>query len=161
MPGKSLIAGLRNLLAEVGGTLHDRCMQTAQGLGNRNLIAFVTIRDAESAKRFYRDTLGLRLVSEELPFALVFNANGTMLRLAIAPQHVPLPGTVLGWRVDEIEEQVRGLAGAGVVFERFEGMPQDELGIWSTPTGAKVAWFKDPDGNLLSISEHPQDRRTQ
>jgi catechol 2,3-dioxygenase-like lactoylglutathione lyase family enzyme len=130
-------------------------MHTVQQLGNSNLIALVTIRDVKSAKHFYRDTLGLRLVSEELPFALVFDANGTMLRLAISPQHVPLPGTVLGWRVDEIQEHVRQLASGGVVFERFEGMPQDELGIWSTPTGAKVAWFKDPDGNLLSVSEHP------
>lgn len=130
-------------------------MHSLQRLGNSNLIAFVTIRDTESAKRFYGDTLGLRLVREELPFALVFDASGTMLRLAISPQHVPLPGTVLGWRVDQIEERVRGLASAGVVFERFEGIPQDELGIWSTPTGAKVAWFKDPDGNLLSVSEHP------
>lgn len=130
-------------------------MRTSQGLGTNNLVAFVTIRNAEGAKRFYRDTLGLRLVAEELPFALVFDANGTMLRLAISPQHVPLPGTVLDWRVDAIGERVRELASAGAIFERFEGMPQDELGIWSTPTGAKVAWFKDPDGNLLSVSEHP------
>lgn len=130
-------------------------MQPTSPLANTDVIAFVTIRDASRAKPFYGETLGLRLVAEELPFALVFDANGTMLRLAISPQHVPLPGTVLGWRVDDIEGRVRGLAGAGVVFERFEGMPQDELGIWQSPSGAKVAWFKDPDGNLLSVSEHP------
>lgn len=130
-------------------------MQPSAGLAAHALIAFVTVREPEPARRFYAETLRLRLVSEELPFALVFDANGTMLRIAISPQHVPLPGTVLGWRVGSIEEKVRQLASAGVVFERFEGMPQDALGIWSTPTGAKVAWFKDPDGNLLSVSEHP------
>lgn len=128
-------------------------MQGTSELGSNNIIAFVTICDAEGARRFYGDTLGLRLVAEELPFALVFDAHGTMLRLAISPQHVPLPSTILGWRVDRIEVQVRGLAAAGVVFERYEGMSQDELGIWSTPTGAKVAWFKDPDGNVLSLTQ--------
>lgn len=128
-------------------------MHAIPGLANSNIVAFVTIRAAEPAQRFYHDALGLHLVSEELPFALVFDANGTMLRLAISPQHVPSPGTILGWRVDAIEDQVRQLAAAGVVFQRFEGMPQDALGIWTTPTGAKVAWFKDPDGNLLSLSQ--------
>ncbi|MFP5234972.1 MAG: VOC family protein [Acidobacteriota bacterium] len=128
-------------------------MDAIPGLATSNIVAFVTIRDAERARRFYRDTLCLRLVAEELPFALVFDANGTMLRLAISPQHVPLPGTVLGWRVTDIEGCVRALASSGVVFERFEGMPQDAMSIWTTPTGAKVAWFKDPDGNLLSISQ--------
>lgn len=80
-------------------------MQAPSKLESSNIVAFVTIRDAEGAKGFYGDRLGLRLVAEELPFALVFDANGTMLRLAISPQHVPLPGTVLGWRVDGIEEQ--------------------------------------------------------
>ena len=119
------------------------------------IVAFVNIRDAERAKAFYRDTLGLPLMEEELPFALVFDANGTMLRLAINPQAEPIGGTVLGWRVPRLEESVRSLAGAGVAFERWGFMQQDELGIWTTPTGAKVAWFKDPDGNLLSLTQFP------
>jgi hypothetical protein len=96
---------------------------------------------------------------EEPPFALVFDANGIMLRLGMAKELPPAHGTVLGWHVPEITATVKNLAQAGVLFERYEGMVQDKLGIWSSPTGAKVAWFKDPDGNTLSISEHPELNR--
>jgi catechol 2,3-dioxygenase-like lactoylglutathione lyase family enzyme len=108
------------------------------------------------AKKFYRDTLGLRLVMEEPPFALVFDANGIMLRLGMAKEIAPAHGTVLGWQVPEIRATVQELTKVGVKFERYEGMDQDELGIWTSPNGAKVAWFKDPDGNTLSLSEHPE-----
>lgn len=128
-------------------------MQNISGLALDKVIAFVTVRDAGRAKEFYVGTLGLQMTSEELPFALVFDVNGTMLRVAISAQHTPLPGTVLGWQVASIHERVRELAAAGVVFARFEGMPQDESGIWTTPSGAQVAWFKDPDGNLLSLTQ--------
>jgi catechol 2,3-dioxygenase-like lactoylglutathione lyase family enzyme len=124
-------------------------------LSDHPIVAFVTVRDPERSKAFYRDALGLRMVGEELPYALVFDANGTMLRLAIDPQCTPSRSTVLGWRVERMEEEVSHLAAAGVTFERFPGMAQDSLGIWTTPTGAKVAWFKDPDGNLLSLSQLP------
>ncbi len=120
------------------------------------LIAFVSIRDAERAKHFYRDTLGLELVSEEPPYALVFNINGIMLRLAINAQAEPIRGTVLGWRVPHLPSAVEELRGAGVTLERYEFLQQDELGIWTSPTGARVAWFKDPEGNVLSLSEHPE-----
>lgn len=130
-------------------------MTKLSGLGQCDPIAFVTIADVERAKKFYRDVLGLRLVSEQLPFALEFDANGVMLRLAIAKQVTPAPGTVLGWSVPDIATTVMELNRAGVVFERFEGMKQDELGIWASPSGAKVAWFKDPDGNVLSLTEFP------
>jgi hypothetical protein len=93
---------------------------------------------------------------EEPPFALVFDANGIMLRLGMAKEIAPAHGTVLGWQVPEIDATVKELAQAGVQFERFKGTDQDELGIWTSPTGAKVAWFKDPDGNILSLSEHPE-----
>ena len=125
------------------------------GLGKFDLIAFVTIVDVERAKAFYRDTLGLRLVSEEPPFAIVFEANGIMIRLVMAKENALVQGTVLGWQVPEIRAAVQDLMAAGVVFERYGFMQQDELGIWTTPTGAKVAWFKDPDGNVLSLSEQP------
>jgi catechol 2,3-dioxygenase-like lactoylglutathione lyase family enzyme len=126
------------------------------GLGRYNIIGFVSIVDVPRAREFYRDTLGLRLVIEEPPFALVFDANGIMLRLGMAKEIAPAHGTVVGWQVPEINATVKELAQAGVQFERYEGMNQDELGIWTSPTGAKVAWFKDPDGNTLSISEHPE-----
>ena len=125
-------------------------------LAKLDIIAFVTIIDVDRAKSFYRDTLGLKLVTEEPPFALVFDANGIMVRLAMGRKLPEASGTVLGWRVPEIESAARDLALSGVRFERFEGLKQDDLGIWTSPTGARVAWFRDPDGNILSISEHPE-----
>jgi catechol 2,3-dioxygenase-like lactoylglutathione lyase family enzyme len=134
-------------------------MTQFSGLGTYNIIGFVSIVDVSRAKEFYRDTLGLRLVMEEPPFAWVFEANGIMLRLGMAKELPPAHGTVLGWQVPEISATVQDLGQAGVRFERYEGMKQDELGIWTSPTGAKVAWFKDPDGNTLSLSEHPELKR--
>jgi catechol 2,3-dioxygenase-like lactoylglutathione lyase family enzyme len=131
-------------------------MSEPLGLGQYNIVGFVSIVDIARARAFYRDTLGLRLVMEEPPFALVFDANGIMLRLGMAKEIPPAHGTVLGWQVPEIGATVKSLGRAGVRFERFEGMDQDELGIWTSPTGARIAWFKDPDGNILSISEHPE-----
>ena len=128
-------------------------------LGKHNIIGFVNIVDVARAKAFYRDTLGLHLLSEEPPFALVFEANGIMLRLGMAKELPPAHGTVLGWQVPDISATVRELEEAGVRFERYAQLKQDELGIWTAPTGAKVAWFKDPDGNILSLSEHPELRK--
>ncbi|MGA7110486.1 MAG: VOC family protein [Terracidiphilus sp.] len=133
-------------------------MTQSVGLGKYNIIGFLSIVDVERAKCFYRDTLGLRLVMDEPPFALVFDANGIMLRLGMAKEIAPAHGTVLGWQVPEIRATVNELTQAGVRFERYGGMDQDELGIWTSPTGAKVAWFKDPDGNTLSVSEHPETK---
>ena len=130
-------------------------MPQLTGLGKYNIIGFVDIVDVARAKAFYRDTLGLRLISEEPPFALMFEANGIMLRLGMAKQLPPAHGTVLGWQVPDIAATVQDLERAGVRFELYPQMKQDERGIWTSPTGAKVAWFKDPDGNILSLSEHP------
>jgi catechol 2,3-dioxygenase-like lactoylglutathione lyase family enzyme len=134
-------------------------MTQSAGLSGYRVVAFVNIVDIERAKSFYRDTLGLRLVSEDLPFALVFDANGIMLRLSIVKSHSPSPGTVLGWQVADITPAVRDLARAGVQFERYDFLQQDEFGIWTSPTAARVAWFKDPDGNVLSLSEHPEAKK--
>ena len=123
-------------------------------LGQQPVIAFVATRDPARAKQFYRDTLGLPLVSEEIPFALVFDAHGTMLRVTIVEKVCVAGYTVLGWQVPEINVAAKALQEAGVQFERFDGMHQDAMGIWSSPGGAKIAWFKDPDGNTLSISQH-------
>jgi len=109
--------------------------------------------DAARAKAFYGEVLGLRVVSED-GFAVVFDTQGTMLRVAIVREVVPAPYTVLGWDVRDIAAIVRGLAAAGVVFERYAWLQQDDLGIWNSPGGAKVAWFKDLDGNVLSVSQH-------
>uniref|UniRef100_E6QLQ4 Glyoxalase/bleomycin resistance protein/dioxygenase n=1 Tax=mine drainage metagenome TaxID=410659 RepID=E6QLQ4_9ZZZZ len=131
-------------------------MAQFSGLGKHNIIGFVSIVDVSRARDFYRDTLGLRLIMEEPPFALVFEANGIMLRLGMAKELPPARSTVLGWQVPDITATVTGLSQAGVRFERYHGMDQDELGIWNSPTSARVAWFKDPDGNTLSVSEHPE-----
>jgi catechol 2,3-dioxygenase-like lactoylglutathione lyase family enzyme len=121
-------------------------------LGSTNIIAFVPTKDAEKAKTFYVDVLGLRFVKDD-GFAMVLDANGIMVRVARA-QFTPGPFTILGWQVSDIEKMVKGLQEKGVHCERFGFFEQDALGIWTAPTGDKVAWFKDPDGNVLSVSQH-------
>jgi catechol 2,3-dioxygenase-like lactoylglutathione lyase family enzyme len=122
------------------------------GLGLQKLMAFVATRNPERARAFYRDTLDLKLVSEDR-FALVFDFAGTMLRVATVQELTPAPYTVLGWQVSDIVGAVKCLQRKGVNFERYPGMQQDELGIWNSPSGAEVAWFKDPDGNTLSVTQ--------
>jgi catechol 2,3-dioxygenase-like lactoylglutathione lyase family enzyme len=124
-------------------------------LSQQNIIAFVATSDPERAKIFYRDTLGLHLIQEETPYALVFDAHGTMLRVTTVKEVTLSPYTVLGWQVPDIMAAVKALAKSGVRFERYPGLEQDDLAIWTVPGGAaKVAWFKDPDGNTLSVSQH-------
>lgn len=123
-------------------------------LDRANLVAFAATADPEQARAFYESVLGLTLV-EQSPFALAFDVNGTMLRIQTVSEFTPQPHTALGWSVTDIEAAVRALAGRGVAFERFPGLEQDQLGIWASPAGARVAWFKDPDGNLLSLTQPP------
>jgi catechol 2,3-dioxygenase-like lactoylglutathione lyase family enzyme len=123
-------------------------------LGSTNIVAFVPTTDAKRARAFYEGTLGLRFVKDD-GFALVLNANGIMLRVAkVQPDFKPAQFTILGWQVSAIEGVVSGLQKKGVQFERYGFLEQDKLGIWTAPTGDKVAWFKDPDGNVLSVSQH-------
>jgi catechol 2,3-dioxygenase-like lactoylglutathione lyase family enzyme len=121
-------------------------------LGSSKLTAFIATESAPRAKVFYRDTLGLRLVHED-DFAVVFDANGTTLRVTPVPTFVQATYTVLGWEVSDILLAVTDLKSRGVEFERFPGLPQDEHGIWSAPGEVQVAWFKDPDGNILSVAQ--------
>ena len=124
-------------------------------LGTSDLTALVGSVRFDEARAFYQDTLGLALLSED-PFAAVFDAHGTTLRLSRVGEFTPVPFAVLGWGVSDIEEAIDGLADRGVVFERYEGMEQDERGIWMVPgAGVRIAWFKDPDGNTLSLTEAP------
>ena len=120
-------------------------------LSSEKLMAFVSTTKADEARAFFRDKLGLRLLSED-GFALQFDANGTLLRVALAKTVNPAPFTVLGWDVKDLHATVTELKQAGVVFETFNFLKQDPLGIWTAPGGDQVAWFKDPDGNLLSVS---------
>lgn len=116
------------------------------------LIAFVPTKDAKKARPFYEGVLGLRFVSED-QFALVLDAKGTMVRVAVVPEFQPQQFTILGWEVSDIKKEVAHLQGRGVRFEKYGMKGQDEQGIWSSPTGAKVAWLKDPDGNVLSLTQ--------
>ena len=124
-------------------------------LGTETIVAFVPSQDPAAARRFYEGVLGLRFVSQD-PFALVLEANGITVRVAnvsSVPGFKPAPFTILGWRVRDIGKTALGLQEKGVRFERYPGMQQDELAIWNSPAGARVAWFKDPEGNVLSITE--------
>ena len=123
-------------------------------LGDADLIAFLRTTDVARARSFYEGTLGLSVIEED-PYALALDAHGTMLRVTAVPELKPASYTVCGWRVDDIGGAIRELGGRGVGFARYDGMDQDELGVWTTPGGDKVAWFRDPDGNVLSLTEMP------
>ncbi|WP_446742505.1 VOC family protein [Silvibacterium acidisoli] len=120
----------------------------------RNLIGFVPTADGARARAFYEQVLGLHFVSDD-QFAIVFRSEGNMIRIAKMESFTPAPYTVLGWEVSDIEDEVKRLADKGVAFERYAFLTQDASSIWEAPGGAKVAWFKDPDGNVLSLSQHP------
>jgi catechol 2,3-dioxygenase-like lactoylglutathione lyase family enzyme len=124
-------------------------------LGSTNIVAFVPTKDSAKARAFYEGVLGLRFVKDD-GFAMVLDANGIMIRVAKVQQFTPAQFTILGWQVSGIEKVVTELQAKGVHFEIFGFFKQDKLGIWTAPTGDKVAWFKDPDGNILSVSQHLQ-----
>ncbi len=122
-------------------------------LTNATPIGIVCVRDRARAKPFYRDVLGLHLVHED-DFAAVFEVGGMSIRVSTVPDFTPHEHTVFGFKVPDIEAAVKALAARGVSFNRYEGFNQDALGIWSAPGGAvRVAWFKDPDGNVLSVTQ--------
>ena len=123
-------------------------------LGSRDLTVLVGTARFDEARAFYQEALGLTLVSQD-PFAAVFDANGTTLRLSKVEELTPQPFAVLGWSVSDIEAAVDTLSARGVEFERYPGMEQDERGLWQAPGGPRIAWFRDPDGNTLSLTEAP------
>lgn len=124
------------------------------GLGaDAKVITFIHTRDPVRSKAFYIETLGFPLIAED-PFATVIDLNGVPLRIVVIEDHKPNPHTILGWDVDDIEASLRALNTKGVKAEIYNGFGQDALGIWSSPDGrAKVAWFLDPDGNNLSLTQ--------
>jgi catechol 2,3-dioxygenase-like lactoylglutathione lyase family enzyme len=121
-------------------------------LSAARVMSFLATSDAERATHFYRDVLGLTMLEHD-PFALIFRVGETMLRISPVPAPVIAPYTVFGWEVDDIRGEAAALVAKGITFERFEGVPVDHEGICSFPNGDKVAWFKDPDGNLLSLAQ--------
>lgn len=121
-------------------------------LGTSELIAFIPTTKPVEARKFYEATLELRLV-EDNDFALLFDANGVMLRVTKVEQFAPAQHTVLGWKVEDIAGTVRELRARGVEMQRYDGLKQDDSGVWTSPSGARVAWFRDPDGNILSVTQ--------
>jgi catechol 2,3-dioxygenase-like lactoylglutathione lyase family enzyme len=123
-------------------------------LGSFPPVAFILTNDTAKAKIFYGETMGLKFVSQD-DYALVFDAQGITLRVSSMPGHTPAPHPVFGWHVPDIAKSAAELIAAGLTFEKYPFLEQDELGIWTSPDLAvKVAFFKDPDGNVLSISEY-------
>jgi predicted enzyme related to lactoylglutathione lyase len=116
------------------------------------VVAFAPTTDLGLARRFFGDVLGLPLRSED-GFACVFDAGGTPLRVNLVEQLTPAPYTILGWNVPDAGAAARALAARGVEILRFDGMGQDDDGVWTAPGGARVVWFHDPDGNTLSVTQ--------
>jgi catechol 2,3-dioxygenase-like lactoylglutathione lyase family enzyme len=121
-------------------------------LASATLVAFAATTDLERSHAFYGDVLGLRRV-ESSPFANAYDGNGTPLRVTRVESFAPDPFTVLGWRVDDIAATIAALREQGVEILRYDGMAQDADGVWTAPSGARIAWFADPDGNTLSLNE--------
>jgi catechol 2,3-dioxygenase-like lactoylglutathione lyase family enzyme len=117
------------------------------------IIAFIPTKDAVRARAFYEEQLGLRFVSDD-SFAVVMDANGTMVRIARVGEFTPAPFTILGWQVEDIHQAVAEMTSNGLQFTRYSFLEQSEDGVWTAPGGPKVAWFSDPDGNTLSLSQH-------
>jgi catechol 2,3-dioxygenase-like lactoylglutathione lyase family enzyme len=122
-------------------------------LDKSKMVGFVPTKDWEAARGFYVDKLGFAFVSQD-QFALVVRAGASTIRIAKVPNFTPLQGTILGWEVGNIEAVAKWLRERGVETEKYPFVEDKEFGIWKAPSGAKVAWFKDPDGNILSISQH-------
>lgn len=122
-------------------------------LDSAKMVGFVPTRDYDSARTFYEGKLGFQFVSLD-QYALVMKIGGHMVRISKVPDFTPRQGTILGWEVENIESAATWLRDRGVTLEKYPFAQDHELGIWTTPTGEKVAWFKDPDGNILSVSQH-------
>ena len=123
-------------------------------LASSKMVGFVPARDSQKAREFYEGKLGFQFVSDDA-FALVVLAGENKIRIAKVPKDfTPAGFTILGWEVQNIEAVVAWLTGRGVAFEKYPFVQDQERGIWAAPTGDKVAWFKDPDGNVLSVSQH-------
>jgi catechol 2,3-dioxygenase-like lactoylglutathione lyase family enzyme len=124
-------------------------------LAGADVIAFVGTADLGRARAFYEGVLGLPVIEDD-GLALAFDAHGTMLRVTGMRELTPAAYTVLGWSVDDIAAAIGELEARGVTFARYAGFEQDERGVWIAPTGARVAWFSDPDGNTLSLTQMPR-----
>lgn len=123
-------------------------------LAQGKLAGFVPTTDYDKARAFYEGKLGFDFISLD-QYALVMSVGGHRIRITKMPNFTPLQGTILGWEVQDIQAVATWLRDRGVTLEKYPFVQDRELGIWTTPSGDKVAWFKDPDGNILSIAQHP------
>jgi len=142
----------RNPVAQVLSLL-PTTLEEGTVLGSAKMVGFVPTKDYEQARAFYEGKLGFDFVNLD-QYALVMRVGGHMIRIAKVPNFTPLQATILGWEVSDISAVATWLQGRGVVLEKFPFAQDRELGIWTAPNGDKVAWFKDPDGNILSVSQH-------
>ena len=115
-------------------------------------VLFLATANAERSRAFYERVVGLKFAGDE-PYALVFQIGDSMLRIQKVDRVPKLSHTLLGWDVRDIRSTVAALSKAGAVFQRYEGLDQDDIGVWRSPGGALVAWFQDPDGNTLSLTQ--------
>jgi catechol 2,3-dioxygenase-like lactoylglutathione lyase family enzyme len=122
-------------------------------IGAAKMVSLIGTTRADASKAFYQDTLGLKFVTDDT-FAFVFDMGGAELRVSRVPAVIPAAYAVLGFQVKDIAAEIDALAAKGVKFERFGFFQQDERGIWAAPDGTKVAWFRDPDMNMLSLVQH-------
>ena len=122
-------------------------------LASAKLVGFIPTKDYDAARAFYEGKLEFQFVSLD-QFALVMRAGEHMIRIVRMPNFTPLQATILGWEVQDAVAVVKWLQSRGVSTEKYPWVPDKELGIWNPPGGGKVAWFKDPDGNVLSVSQH-------
>ena len=122
-------------------------------LAPAKMVGFVPTSDYERARAFYEGKLGFQFVSLD-QYALVMKVGGHTVRISKIPDFTPRQGTILGWEVENIESAATWPRDRGVTLEKYPFVQDRELGIWTTSTGEKVAWFKDPDGNILSVSQH-------
>jgi len=122
-------------------------------LASAKMVGFIPTTDYERARAFYEGKLGLQFISQD-QFALVLSVADHKIRITKIPNFTPLQGTILGWEVQDIEAVAQWLIDRGVPPEKFPFAQDQQLGIWTAPSGARVAWLKDPDGNILSVSQH-------
>jgi catechol 2,3-dioxygenase-like lactoylglutathione lyase family enzyme len=131
----------------------EKLTEGREMLASSKIIGFVPTKDSVKARGFYEGIMQFQFVSDDM-FALVMKAGETMIRIVKVQDFTPAPYTVLGWEVSNIEEVAKWLQKRGVTLEKFPFVQDKELGVWTTPDGDKVAWFRDPDGNVLSVSQH-------
>jgi len=152
-------AGTKKRRAAAAKALTTRRARTAAtaatpgaDLSRSNIMAFLATADGGRARTFYQLIVGLRLVDDD-PFALVFDGNGVMVRIQKVETVTPAPYTALGWKVADIRATIQSLQAKGVEVERYGELDQDDLGVWTSPSGARIAWFRDPDGHILSLTQ--------